>query len=74
MDAGRYLGGRYAPSVSQYRLPRSVVPVRYDLTVEPDLEVLARHIADGIARRLDGRPAPRRPGSHIHAVVVRESA
>ncbi len=43
-------------------------------TVKADLEVLARHIADGIARRLDGRPAPRTPGSDSHSVVVRESA
>ena len=43
-------------------------------TVEADLAVLAAHIADDIARRLAGAEVPPRPGSDIHAVVVRESA
>lgn len=55
-------------------IPAAAVATPTLTTVEPDLEVLARHIAEQIARRLDGRPEPRRPGSDIHAVVVRESA
>lgn len=43
-------------------------------TVEVDLDTVAQHIAATISCKLDGRPAPRRPGSDIHAVILRESA
>ena len=55
-------------------IPTAAVAAPPLTTVEADLAVIATHIADEIARRLDGRPAPPRPGSDIHAVVVRESA
>jgi DNA-binding LacI/PurR family transcriptional regulator len=43
-------------------------------TVSADLAVLAAYIADDIVGRLAGDPAPPRPGSDLHSVVVRESA
>lgn len=43
-------------------------------TVHADLQVLSRHIADTITRKLAGLPAPPRPGSDIHSVIRRESA
>lgn len=43
-------------------------------TVEADLESIARYIAAVIVNRIAGDPAPRRPASDIHTVVVRESA
>ena len=43
-------------------------------TVRVDLGAVAQYIADSIRRTLDGRPAPRRPGSDIHSVLTRESA
>ncbi|HEU5484510.1 MAG TPA: LacI family DNA-binding transcriptional regulator [Microlunatus sp.] len=43
-------------------------------TVRADLTVLAEHIADSIVRKLEGRPAARRPGSDIHQVIRRASA
>jgi DNA-binding LacI/PurR family transcriptional regulator len=43
-------------------------------TVRADMTVLADFIADSIVRKLQGRPAPRRPGSDIHLVIRRESA
>jgi DNA-binding LacI/PurR family transcriptional regulator len=43
-------------------------------TVQPDMRVLSRYIADTILRRLSGRPAPKRPGSDIHSVIRRDSA
>ena len=55
-------------------IPAAAVAVPGLTTVEADVEAVASHIAETIARKLDGRPAPRRPGSDIHSVVVRESA
>lgn len=55
-------------------IPAAAVSAPGLTTVEADLEALAGHIAETIARKLDGRTAPRRPGSDIHSVVVRESA
>ena len=43
-------------------------------TVRADLEAMSRYIADSIARKLDGRPPARRPGSDIHTVIRRDSA
>ncbi len=55
-------------------IPAAAVAVPGLTTVEADLEVLAQHIAETITRRLGGQPSPRRPGSDIHSVVLRESA
>jgi DNA-binding LacI/PurR family transcriptional regulator len=43
-------------------------------SVEADLESIARYIATSITNRLAGERPPRRPGSDIHSVVIRESA
>lgn len=43
-------------------------------TVRADMPALAGYIADSIRRKLDGRAAPRRPGSDIHTVIPRDSA
>ena len=43
-------------------------------TIQQDMGELAGYIAETIIRRLDGRPAPRRPGSDLHSVLRRESA
>lgn len=55
-------------------IPAAAVAVPGLTTVEADLESLAQHIAETVTRRLGGLPAPRRPGSDIHSVVLRESA
>ena len=43
-------------------------------TVTTDQRAVAEHVAHGIVRALAGQPAPRRPGSDIVQLVVRESA
>ncbi|HKG50064.1 MAG TPA: LacI family DNA-binding transcriptional regulator [Actinomycetales bacterium] len=43
-------------------------------TVTTDMRVVAESVAQGIVRALAGEPAPRRPGSDIVQLVVRESA
>jgi DNA-binding LacI/PurR family transcriptional regulator len=55
-------------------LPTSAVALPTLTSVRVDSRVLADYIADGIVRKLDGRPAGKRPGSGIHSVVRRDSA
>ena len=55
-------------------IPAAAVAVPALTTVERDTGAVAGYIAETITRRLDGRPAPVRPGSDIHTVVRRESA
>lgn len=55
-------------------IPAAAVAVPALTTVERDSRAVARHIAGTIKAKLDGRPAPARPGSHIHTVVRRETA
>jgi DNA-binding LacI/PurR family transcriptional regulator len=43
-------------------------------TVQHDTQAVSRYIAETITHKLSGRPSPRRPGSHIHSVIRRDSA
>lgn len=55
-------------------IPASAVALPALTTVRADTPALAGYIADTIRRKLDGRPAGRRPGSDIHSVIRRDSA
>jgi DNA-binding LacI/PurR family transcriptional regulator len=54
-------------------IPASAVTLPTLTTVRADAPTLAGYIADTIRRKLDGRPAGRRPGSDIHSVICRDS-
>lgn len=55
-------------------IPAAAVAIPPLTTVQPDMPVLSRYIADTIIRRLERRSAPKRPGSDIHSVIRRGSA
>ena len=55
-------------------IPSAAVAVPTLSTVRADPRILAGYIADSIVRRLDGKPAAKRPGSDIHSVIRRDSA
>ncbi|HET9647151.1 MAG TPA: LacI family DNA-binding transcriptional regulator [Microlunatus sp.] len=55
-------------------IPSAAVALPALTTVRADNRAIAESIAESIVRRLQGRPAPRRPGSDIHRVIRRESA
>ncbi len=55
-------------------IPGAAVSLPALTTVRADTPALASYIADTIRRRLDGRPAGKRPGSDIHSVIHRDSA
>ena len=54
-------------------LPSAAVALPTLTTIRVDTRVLADYIADSIVRKLDGRPAAKRP-SDIHSVIRRDSA
>lgn len=51
-------------------LPAAAVALATLTAVRVDTRILA----DSILRKLDGRPAAKRPGSDIHSVIRRDSA
>jgi DNA-binding LacI/PurR family transcriptional regulator len=55
-------------------VPAGAVALPALTTVRADAPAMAAYIADTIRRKLDGRPAGRRPGSDIHSVICRDSA
>ena len=55
-------------------IPASAVAEPRLTTIRVDSPAIAGYIADTIRRKLDGRPAGRRPGSDIHSVIRRDSA
>ena len=55
-------------------IPTAAVALPPLTTVQPDMQALSGYIADTIVCRLNGRPAPTRPGSDIHSVIRRDSA
>jgi DNA-binding LacI/PurR family transcriptional regulator len=55
-------------------IPAAAVALPSLTTVRADTRILAEFIADSLIRKLEGRPAARRPGSDIHHVISRDSA
>jgi DNA-binding LacI/PurR family transcriptional regulator len=55
-------------------IPAAALALPALTTIRADTPALAGYIADTITRKLDGRPAGRRPGSDIHSVICRDSA
>jgi DNA-binding LacI/PurR family transcriptional regulator len=55
-------------------IPAAAIAIPPLTTVQPDMQALSDYIADTIVRKLNGRPAPKRPGSDIHSVIRRDSA
>jgi DNA-binding LacI/PurR family transcriptional regulator len=54
-------------------IPSAAVAAPPLTTIQVDRKVMSQYIADHIARKLDGRPSPKRPGSDVHSVIVRKS-
>lgn len=55
-------------------IPAAAVAAPPLTTVEADSQAISQYIAATITRKLDGRSAPKRPGSDIHSVIRRDSA
>jgi DNA-binding LacI/PurR family transcriptional regulator len=55
-------------------IPSAAVALPALTTVRADTPALAGYIAGSIVRRIDGKPAAKRPGSDIHSVIRRDSA
>ena len=55
-------------------IPSAAVALPALTTVRADTPTLAGYIADTIVRKIDGKPAAKRPGSDIHSVIRRDSA